>query len=230
MASGALSCATTSISSRVSDGIEARPDPGPRLAVGAQDVVNHEGGDVDEPRREFRLGVGLRLFRRDRGRKGEAERRVGQERTVDGGRKAIGGVPKIAKPLARGKIRRGFEQDMAAQAPADEHGVGEPERIDHRPQRAGVARKQIGGGVSGVGGFAVAHEIDGDEPERLAQRPLELALEDARGGGIAVQQYDSRPLAAAVAHRDLPEGPAIPRTSFMAASPGVRGRPYICIC
>ena len=69
-----------------------------------------------------------------------------------------------------------------------------------------MAGEQIAGLVDGVCGLAVSAEIIGHEPESLTQRPVELALEGARGSGVSVQKHEGGSRAAAVPHCDLSEG------------------------
>ena len=69
---------------------------------------------------------------------------------------------------------------MTAEAPADELRLVDPERVQDRANRAGMARKRIGARILRVIRGAMARKIDRDQPEALAKRPVELPREDAR--------------------------------------------------
>ena len=70
---------------------------------------------------------------------------------------------------------------MTAEAPPNEMRLVDPERVEDRPNRAGMARKRIGARILRIIRRAMAGKIDGDQPEALAKRPIELPREDARG-------------------------------------------------
>ena len=118
------------------------------------------------------------------------------------GGKASGGVPKIMNPRAFGKIRRHFERDMTAEAPADENRAAELKRVHDRPDGAGVAGQRIGAPVSRVVRGPVARQIDRDKPKPLPQRPVKLAGKDPRRRRIAVNEHRRRPFAPRLAKRD----------------------------
>ena len=67
---------------------------------------------------------------------------------------------------------------MAAETPPDEVRLIDPERVYCRPNREGVARKRIGARILRVVRRTMAGKIDRDQPETLAERPLELTRED----------------------------------------------------
>src|ERR1700722_1082783 len=52
-----------------------------------------------------------------------------------------------------------------------------------------MARKRIGARILRVVRGAMARKIDRDQPEALAERPIELTREDARGRRIAVDEH-----------------------------------------
>ena len=68
---------------------------------------------------------------------------------------------------------------MTAEAPPDEVRLFDPQRVQDRANRAGMARKRIGARILRVVGGAMTGKIDRDQPEALAKRPIELAREDA---------------------------------------------------
>ena len=70
---------------------------------------------------------------------------------------------------------------MAAEAPADEHRLLEPERLNDRPDGAGVAGQRVGARVFRVVRRAVAGEIDRNQTKPPAERAVELARKGARG-------------------------------------------------
>ena len=116
---------------------------------------------------------------------GLGKKRLGSSASPD----VIGGVPKMTKPRARLQIRRHFERDMTAEAPADEVGLVDPQRVEGRANSTGMARKRIRARVPRVVRRAMARKIDRDQPETLAERPFELPREDARGRRIAVDEH-----------------------------------------
>ena len=154
-----------------------------------------------------------------------AHRRIGQERLVDRRRNANRRRSEDQETLGARQVRRGFEQDVAAQAPADEHRLLQMQRLDQRPQRAGVAGQPIGGGIIGVRRGAMAHQVDGDEPVGAPERPLQLALEGAGGRRISVQQHHQRPLAAAVLNAKLHQKGLQSPTLPTSRPPSERPRP-----
>ena len=69
---------------------------------------------------------------------------------------------------------------MTAEAPAHEVRFVDPEPVQGRPHRAGVAGKRIGARVLRIVRLAMAREVDRDQPKALAERPVELPRKDAR--------------------------------------------------
>ena len=63
---------------------------------------------------------------------------------------------------------------MAAETPADENRVAKLKRVHDRPDGAGVAGQRIGAPVSCVVRGAISGQVDRNEPEALAERPVEL--------------------------------------------------------
>jgi hypothetical protein len=87
------------------------------------------------------------------------------------------------------EIRRHFERNMTAEAPPDEVGLVDRQRVQNGANRAGMARERIGARIFCVVRRAMAGKIDRDQPEALAERPFELTREDARGRRIAVDEH-----------------------------------------
>ena len=55
----------------------------------------------------------------------------------------------------------------------------DPKPVQDRSNREGMARKRIGAWILRVIRRAMPGKIDSDQPEALAERPIELAREDA---------------------------------------------------
>ncbi len=99
---------------------------------------------------------------------------------------------------------------MTAEAPADEVRLVDPERVQDRANRAGMAGKRIGARILRVVRRAVTRKIDRDQPEALAKRPIELPRKGARGRRIAVDEHHGWTLASRFVNGDC----AIRRVDF----------------
>ena len=106
----------------------------PRAAVGAQRVLDEEGGNVGETGGEERGDIGFRLLARHLGREARRHRRVGQERIRHRRREPDRRRAENGEAARPRQVFRRLEQDVAAKAPADEQSLVEVEIAGDRHQ------------------------------------------------------------------------------------------------
>ncbi len=119
-------------------------------AIRSQHVIDHKGRKIFDVRTEGHRDIGAGLIFAELASEGEGHRRVRQERLLHCRRKRQRRRAENHKTPCLRKIGRGFQNDMAAEAPADENSIAKPKMRDDVPQYARIARhvvsyRRIGG-------------------------------------------------------------------------------------
>ena len=151
-----------------------------RAPVRPQSVFAEEGRHIGEARSEERSNKGRRLLAVEGLQKEEPRHRIGQEGLLHCRRKSERRRAENREASRVRQIRRYFERDMAAEAPAQEARIWKRERVDDGSDSVRMSFQGIGA-VARVLRIAMPGEIYRDEPEPLSERPVDLSREGARG-------------------------------------------------
>src|SRR5581483_10782387 len=94
------------------------------------------------------------------------------------------------EPAGCPEVRRGFEGDVAAEAPADDDGAARAGGLGEAGEHLRVAGQGVVLGVAGFRRVPVAGQVEGQAAEALAERALHDAAPGAGGAGVPVHEDD----------------------------------------